>query len=48
MELEPIPYPDAQIAAILARVKTIAMVGASSNWSPDSVSWISAAAVVLT
>jgi O-acetylhomoserine (thiol)-lyase len=36
MELEPIPYPDAQIAAILARVKTIAMVGASSNWNRPS------------
>ncbi|HEV2300665.1 MAG TPA: O-acetylhomoserine aminocarboxypropyltransferase [Stellaceae bacterium] len=36
MELEPIPYPDAQIAAILGRVKTIAMVGASSNWNRPS------------
>jgi hypothetical protein len=27
--LEPIPYSDAQLRAILRRVKTIAMVGAS-------------------
>ena len=28
--LEPIPYSDAQLRAILRRVRTIAMVGASS------------------
>jgi hypothetical protein len=26
--LDPIPYPDAQLRAILQRVRTIAMVGA--------------------
>jgi O-acetylhomoserine (thiol)-lyase len=35
-QLEPIPYPDTQIRAILQRVKTIAMVGASSNWNRPS------------
>src|SRR5437660_8620089 len=35
-QLDPIPYPDAQIRAILERVKTIAMVGASSNWNRPS------------
>ena len=34
--LEPIPYSDAQLRAILQRVKTIAMVGASSNWNRPS------------
>jgi O-acetylhomoserine (thiol)-lyase len=34
--LDPIPYPDAQLRAILRRVKTIAMVGASSNWNRPS------------
>jgi O-acetylhomoserine (thiol)-lyase len=34
--LDPIPYSDAQIRAILERVKTIAMVGASSNWNRPS------------
>src|SRR5919109_86034 len=34
--LEPIPYPDQQIRRILERVKTIAMVGASSNWNRPS------------
>src|ERR1700752_4903565 len=34
--LEPIPYSDQQIRAILERVKTIAMVGASSNWNRPS------------
>jgi O-acetylhomoserine (thiol)-lyase len=34
--LDPIPYPDAQLQAILRRVKTIAMVGASSNWNRPS------------
>src|SRR5262252_2948661 len=33
---DPIPYPDAQLRAILQRVKTIAMVGASSNWNRPS------------
>src|SRR6059058_1936067 len=33
---EPIPYSDAQIRSILQRVKTIAMVGASSNWNRPS------------
>jgi O-acetylhomoserine (thiol)-lyase len=35
-QLEPIPYPDAQIRSILERVRTIAMVGASSNWNRPS------------
>jgi O-acetylhomoserine (thiol)-lyase len=35
-QLEPIPYSDAQIRAILARVRVIAMVGASSNWNRPS------------
>jgi O-acetylhomoserine (thiol)-lyase len=35
-QLEPIPYPDAQIRAILERIRTIAMVGASSNWNRPS------------
>src|SRR6202035_749531 len=34
--LEPIPYADAKIRSILERVKTIAMVGASSNWNRPS------------
>jgi O-acetylhomoserine (thiol)-lyase len=34
--LEPIPYPDQQIRAILERIRTIAMVGASSNWNRPS------------
>src|SRR5271169_4085882 len=34
--LEPIPYSDAQLRAILQRVRTIAMVGASSNWNRPS------------
>ncbi len=34
--LDPIPYPDAKIRSILERVKTIAMVGASSNWNRPS------------
>ena len=34
--LDPIPYSDAQIRAILERVRTIAMVGASSNWNRPS------------
>ena len=35
-QLDPLPYPDAQIRAILEWVKTIAMVGASSNWNRPS------------
>jgi O-acetylhomoserine (thiol)-lyase len=34
--LDPILYSDAQLRAILQRVKTIAMVGASSNWNRPS------------
>jgi len=34
--LEPIPYSDTQLRAILRRVKTIALVGASSNWNRPS------------
>src|SRR5438552_12502537 len=34
--LDPIPYSDAQLRAILRRVRTIAMVGASSNWNRPS------------
>src|SRR6516164_8754798 len=34
--LDPIPYSDAQLRAILQRVKTIAMVGASANWNRPS------------
>ena len=34
--LDPIPYSDTQLRAILQRVKTIAMVGASSNWNRPS------------
>ncbi len=34
--LDPIPYPDAQLRAILQRVETIAMVGASPNWNRPS------------
>ena len=35
-DLEPIPYSDAKIRGVLERVKTIAMVGASSNWNRPS------------
>jgi O-acetylhomoserine (thiol)-lyase len=35
-ELDPIPYSDGQLRAILQRVKTIAMVGASANWNRPS------------
>jgi O-acetylhomoserine (thiol)-lyase len=35
-DLDPIPYPDAQLRAILERVRVIAMVGASSNWNRPS------------
>ncbi len=34
--LEPIPYSDAKLRRILASVRTIAMVGASSNWNRPS------------
>ena len=34
--LDPIPYSDAQLRSILQRVRTIAMVGASSNWNRPS------------
>src|SRR5439155_14408433 len=33
---DPIPYSDAQLRAILERARTIAMVGASSNWNRPS------------
>src|SRR5271154_6772922 len=35
-DLEPIPYSDQQIRRILSTVRTIAMVGASSNWNRPS------------
>src|SRR5580692_3397123 len=35
-DLDPIPYSDAQLRAILQQVRTIAMVGASSNWNRPS------------
>src|SRR3954467_10089765 len=35
-QLDPIAYSDAQIRRILERVRTIAMVGASSNWNRPS------------
>src|SRR5207248_8967510 len=35
-QVDPIPYSDAQLRAILERVRTIAMVGASSNWNRPS------------
>jgi len=34
--LDPIPYTDARLRGILASVRTIAMVGASSNWNRPS------------
>src|SRR6202795_3388859 len=34
--LDPIPYSDTQIRRVLERVRTIAMVGASSNWNRPS------------
>ena len=34
--LEPIPYSDAKLRRILSSVRTIAMVGASSNWNRPS------------
>ncbi|HUI35234.1 MAG TPA: O-acetylhomoserine aminocarboxypropyltransferase [Stellaceae bacterium] len=35
-DLEPIPYSDQQIRRILENVRTIAMVGASTNWNRPS------------
>ena len=35
-DLAPLVYPDAQIRLILQKVKTIAMVGVSSNWNRPS------------
>jgi O-acetylhomoserine (thiol)-lyase len=35
-DLEPIPYSDAKLRSILGWVKTIAMVGASTNWNRPS------------
>ena len=35
-DLEPIPYSDAKIRSILERVKTIAIVGASTTWNRPS------------
>ena len=35
-DLEPIPYSDQQIRRILSTVRTIAMVGASTNWNRPS------------
>src|SRR6201992_1979931 len=34
--VDPIPYSDAKIRGILSSVRTIAMVGASSNWNRPS------------
>ncbi|MBV8777816.1 MAG: CoA-binding protein, partial [Alphaproteobacteria bacterium] len=35
-DLAPIPYSDQQIRRILETVRTIAMVGASTNWNRPS------------
>jgi O-acetylhomoserine (thiol)-lyase len=35
-DLEPVPYSDQQIRRILSTVRTIAMVGASTNWNRPS------------
>src|SRR6185503_151251 len=34
--IDPIPYTDAKLRRILSTVRTIAMVGASSNWNRPS------------
>src|SRR5215468_3631689 len=34
--VDPIPYSDAKIRRILSSVRTIAMIGASSNWNRPS------------
>ena len=34
--IDPIPYSDAKLRRILSTVRTIAMVGASSNWNRPS------------
>jgi len=34
--LDPIPYTDAKLRHILSTVRTIALVGASSNWNRPS------------
>ncbi len=34
--LDPIPYSDAKLRKILSTVRTIALVGASSNWNRPS------------
>src|SRR3954468_4825390 len=34
--VDPIPYSDAEIRRILSTVRTIAMVGASTNWNRPS------------